>query len=344
LAVRGGVRRARRAARPHRRDRRVRTRHGWQPRPGGRGAALAARHPGLRRAAPAGAHVRVALDLRSLPQLAAAVRAGTVKAEQARILTRLLGPIPREQLLAWQDELVQVAASYDPQGLAMWVRHSIGTWCEAQLDHDDQAAHSKRYLQTRDNGDGTTRGSFLLPTSDMEAFHTVLEPLARPVALAGQRTAVQRRADALLDALALAARAADLPDSGGLPTQVHYVVPAGWAANNDPPPFPDTVRASLPSDSRAAGPTTAPAGACAVGVWTGPQTRSRIEAVVCNARISRVLLTPDGQVANLQSLTGEITRAQRRALITRDRAAVPPSTRTGSVRRPLRPREMRTCP
>src|SRR5688572_2900622 len=46
----------------------------------------------------AGAQVRVALDLRALPLVATAVRQGTVKAEQARILTRLLGPIPLEQL------------------------------------------------------------------------------------------------------------------------------------------------------------------------------------------------------------------------------------------------------
>lgn len=153
-----------------------------------------------------------------------------MKVEQARILTRLIGPIPLEQLLESQSELVQVASSDDPQGLTAWVRHVIATWSEAQHEHDDRTAQAKRYLQTRDNGDGTTRGSFLLPTEDMEAFRTVIEPLARATGFDDQRSAGQRRADALVEVMEVAARTADLPESGGLPTQVHYVVPAGWGA------------------------------------------------------------------------------------------------------------------
>ena len=259
----------------------------------------------------AGATVRTALDLRSLPLVQAAVRDGRVKAEQARILTRLLGPIPLEQLLQSQPELIQIAGAFDPHGVAAWVRDVIATWCEPQLEHDDRTAQTRRYLQTRDNGDGTTRGSFLLPTPDMEAFHTVLEPLARATGLNDPRTAGQRRADALLDALGLAARAGELPDAGGLPTQVHYVVPAGWAAQSEPPTFADTLAEDPVPDVT-----------CAVGVWSGPQTRARIETVLCDARITRVLLSPAGQVVGLDSLSGEVTRAQRRALIPRDHGCV----------------------
>ena len=55
-----------------------------------------------------------------------------------------------------------------------------------------------------------------------------------------------------------------------------------------------------------------------VGAWSGPQTRARIEAVLCDARIERVLLDGLGQVRGLESLSDSVTAAQRRALAARD--------------------------
>ena len=55
---------------------------------------------------------------------------------------------------------------------------------------------------------------------------------------------------------------------------------------------------------------------------TGPQTRSRIEAVLCDARLSRVLLDAAGQVVRLESVNDQITTAQRRAVSARDRCCV----------------------
>jgi hypothetical protein len=193
----------------------------------------------------------------------------------------------------------------------------IATWCEPQHEHDQRTAESKRYLQTRDQGDGTTRGSFVLPTESLESYFTVLETLARATGLDDQRSAGERRADALVEVFDLAARFGELPESSGLRTQVHYVVPAGWAAGGPPPPFADLVGASLPG-----GRAAPPEAACATGAWTGPATRARIEALLCDARISRVLLQPRGQVQGRESVRGEISRAQRRALVARDRGCV----------------------
>ena len=57
----------------------------------------------------------------------------------------------------------------------------------------------------------------------------------------------------------------------------------------------------------------------ATGAWSGPQTRAQIEATLCDARISRVLRDAFGQVHSLQTLTDQITIAQRRAVSARDR-------------------------
>ena len=77
--------------------------------------------------------------------------------------------------------MVAIVLAYDPrdpESLASWVRHQIATHCEPQLESDQRSAQSKRYWQTRNQHDGTIRGSFLLPSEDYEAIATVLEPLA----------------------------------------------------------------------------------------------------------------------------------------------------------------------
>ena len=83
----------------------------------------------------------------------------------------------------------------------------------------------------------------------------------------------------------------------------------------------DGVSDSISGGSAAAGEAgPVPAShACAVAAWTGPQTRTRIEALLCDARITRVLLDQPGQVRSLQSLGDSVTATQRRALAARDR-------------------------
>ncbi|MBW3646193.1 MAG: HNH endonuclease [Actinobacteria bacterium] len=91
-----------------------------------------------------------------------------------------------------------------------------------------------------------------------------------------------------------------------------YVVPAGWAAAQAAAPFADIVAADLDGYAPKA------RQACASAAWTGPQTRSRIETVLCDARISRVLTDGLGQVIGLEALHDEVTTAQRRTLAYRD--------------------------
>ena len=134
----------------------------------------------------------------------------------------------------------------------------------------------------------------------------------------------------------------DLPDTGGQRPQLAYVVPAGWAArqrerdtctrcgprcaDHSPLSFTDSVRADLPGSTE-----PATVHGCATAAWSGPQTRARVEALLCDARISRLLLGGDGQAPRLESLSGGITAAMRRLLAVRDlgctnrRCTVPPA-------------------
>ncbi|HTL23508.1 MAG TPA: DUF222 domain-containing protein [Mycobacteriales bacterium] len=261
--------------------------------------------------AQAGRDVRRAGILRSLPVLSDAVVSGVLAPEQAAVLCRLHGRIPLDALLDSQEQLVQVARELNPEALARFVRHLIATHCEPELDKEQARAHERRYLQLSHEPDGTVRGRFVLAAEDAEVVLTVLEPLARPQGLADKRSAGQRRADALVEVFAGAARWMELPQAGGQRPQLSYVLSEQWATRSPKP----SLAAQLAAD-----PHPHAASACgASAAWTGPQTRARIDTVLCDARITRLLVTDTGAVVELRSLTDEITPAQRRAVSTRDR-------------------------
>ena len=216
--------------------------------------------------------------------------------------------------------------------LGAWVAHEIATHCEPALDADQARGRDKRHLTSRREADGSLRGTFLLPLEDSEVLLTALEPLARKHGDADRRTAGQRRADALVELCEQVLRHGELPDAGGLRPQLSYVLPADWAARQHQqttctacgprcpehqPLTTDTVDAALPG----AGGLRAEQ-ACATAAWSGPQTRSRIEALLCDARITRVLLTPLGQVRGFQPLRDTVTPTQRRTLAARDLGCV----------------------
>ena len=280
-------------------------------------------------ASAAGAQLRTARLLRSIPLVADAVLEGVLTPQQAAVLTRLVDRVDASALLAAQPDLIIVAAAMDPAQLGQWVTHQIATHCEPQFDREQARSGEQRYLQTSREADGSLRGRFRLAAEDSEVLLTALEPLARKAGEEDRRTAGQRRADALVELAEQVVRHGELPDAGGLRPQLSYVLPADWAAGQQaqavcpdcgprcaehaPLGFADTVRTALPGRGGVRAEQ-----ACATAAWSGPQTRSRIEALICDARISRVLLDPVGQVSGLQPLRDSVTPRQRRELAARD--------------------------
>jgi len=162
----------------------------------------------------AGRAIRTSVALRELPAVATAVLDGDITLEHARLLTRLVGRIEPGALLESQPELIEVARRTDPDSLAHYVRHLIATWCPPELERQEADAITGRFLQITAQHNGRTRGVFELPDVDAEILRTVLEPLARRDGLTDERTAGQRRADALVDVFGLALRHSDLPTAG----------------------------------------------------------------------------------------------------------------------------------
>ncbi len=245
----------------------------------------------------AGIAVRRARDLRSLPVVSAAVVDGQISLEKAGALTGLVGKLEPQLLESFEPELVEGAKHRTVSGVHSWVRFLIALNSEQDLVDEQAAAEAARSFQYRVGPDGLVRGRFAIPAGAFEPIATVLEPLARKDGALDTRTATQRRADALVDVFEGAARWMDLPEAGGQPVHVSYVLSAEWAAQQEwAPP--------------------------ASGAWMGPVTRARAEAAMCDVRLHRVLIDEHGQVRSLEAVKDQITRAQRRAVSARDRSCV----------------------
>ena len=245
----------------------------------------------------AGHAVRRAVALSALPAVASAVVEGALSLEQAGALVPLVGRLPENELTELQPTLIETCTGRTVDSIGQWVRGVLAVHAESYLDDEQAAVEKNRHLTWRLDPDGAVRGRFVLSAEKAEPFLTVIEALARRQGLDDHRPSGQRRADSLIEMAEIALRHADLPDTGGQRTQVTYVMPADWAAR---------CYAAEP----------------ALGAWTGPQTRGFMEALLCDARISRVLLNEPGQVVGLESLTDQITLAQRRAISARDHHCV----------------------
>ncbi|MEO6204178.1 MAG: DUF222 domain-containing protein [Mycobacteriales bacterium] len=259
----------------------------------------------------AGSQIHTAVSLRELPMVTEAIVDGTISPDHGRVLTRLVGKINHEQLRASQPALLEVAKHADPAALGHYVRHLIATWCEPVLVEDEAAAQDRRFLQLTNGHNGSWCGRFSLPDAAMETLLTALEPLARRDGLDDERSAGQRRADALVDIFGLALAHGDLPDAGGSRPRLTYVIPAPWALE-----LPDRISGFRIDLDRPV------AQNCAAGAWTGPATRTLIATLACDSRVEHLTVDNTGRIISLESFTDKPTKAQRRALAARDRGCV----------------------
>jgi hypothetical protein len=265
----------------------------------------------------AGREVRTSVKLRELPAVMDAIVDGQITPEHGQVLTRLVGRIEPSALRESQPQLIEVARRSDPDQLANYVRHLIATWCEPVLEAEEEAAEDVCFFTMRNKHNGRWRGTFDVPDADAEIIQTVIEPLARRAGDDDKRSAGQRRAEALIDVFGLALRHGDLPDAGGSRPVLTYVIPGAWALRLPSPASralgdDPTAGVSIDLDEH-------PGAECPTAPWTGPATRSRIETLLCDSRIQRVVLDETGQVVSLTTDTDQITPAQRRAVAARDR-------------------------
>ncbi|MFI5896907.1 DUF222 domain-containing protein [Actinoplanes sp. NPDC051513] len=167
---------------------------------------------------------------------------------------------------------------------------------EAALARQEARAHRQRGLTLSLPVDGLVRLSGVLGAEDAAIVHATLHPMCRPLA-GDDRSAAQRRADALVEVCRLALRTEQLPDDGGEPPQLAVTV--------------------------AFQPLTRTLGTAATD--TGQRlSAATVRRLACDARILPVVLGGAGQILDTGRARRLATGPLRRALQIRDRGCAFP--------------------
>ena len=249
----------------------------------------------------AAAAVRTARVLRSksLPQTAAAFRAGEVDGAHVRVIADGVAEAPAGAAALIEPEALEAARRSDPREVA-----SVMRMFRHALDPDDAdraalARLERRGLSAAPTLDGMVAGTFLADEVSGSVILTALDA-ASPLVSGDGRTAAQRRLDALTDICRRFLASPDAPMSGGGHAHLIVTVDADGLTGSGPGP----------------GGTLS---------WVGPIGGSTARRVGCDADVTVVAVGPGGQSEVVDRQRRFFTWAQRKAMIARDgdRCAVP---------------------
>ena len=175
--------------------------------------------------------VRIAKRVEAAPEVVGeAVACGAVNLDQAEVVTRALARIPREVGVDVRERaahtLVDLCAEFDAdllQTIGGRILSLVAPEVADELDRkamerEAAQAERERYFTMRPDGVGVRLSGRLTPEG-AAVVRAAIDPLCAPTSL-DERSAEQRRADALVDVCRLALASTDLPANGGDRPQV----------------------------------------------------------------------------------------------------------------------------
>jgi hypothetical protein len=241
--------------------------------------------------------VRVARQLDQLPDTAQAFAAGEVGLQHCQVITRTLEGASDEVARDAEPSMVQLARRTDPFRLAMLTRHLRHTFDPAGSLDDANRAHERRRLHLSESLDGLFFIDGILDAEGGATLRTALDAVMGPPARGDERSPAQRRADALVDLARRQLDGGELPVTGG--QKPHLTLTADLA-----------TLARLPG-SRAADLD-----------WGQPVPSETARRIACDALMTPVLVSEDGQPLSVGRARRLVWGPQRRALVLRDRGCV----------------------
>ncbi|MFI6781044.1 DUF222 domain-containing protein [Micromonospora sp. NPDC050276] len=237
------------------------------------------------------------------PAVRAALAAGLVSAEQARVIADTAATVSTWAGAEVADKAVGVltewAGQFDPTLLRRMGTRILDHVAPDLADAADAAALAAeaaraardRHVTISEQTGGHLRLSGVLDAEAAALLRAVIDPLSAPTGPDDSRCAGQRRHDALADVCRLALRAGELPENGGDPAQI-------------------VVTVDYDGLTRQLG-----AGALDIGLRLTPDTVRRL---ACDAAVLPAVLGGAGQVLDVGRQRRLITGPLRRALVLRD--------------------------
>jgi Domain of unknown function (DUF222)/HNH endonuclease len=303
------------------------------------------------RLSPAAARSRVTLARRLTERATVAqeLSAGEISVDHARLLTTALDELAAvDPQLAARTEgpLLDAARQLDPVRLRRSITHARYALTPEATVAADESAHQRRRIDVASTFEGMVAVSGVLDAEGGEVLLTALAALSGRWGPDDERSAGQRRADALVELCHRQLGRGELPALGGERPHLTVLVPIHTlpvaSASNDVP-FHHAAGKALagiatlrPSDSpaRRSGPASdQPSGS---GRLVGPETMwgavlgpDAARRLACDASLTRVVLGPESQPLDVGRRTRLIPPAVRTALVVRDRGCTHPGCDRG---------------
>lgn len=299
------------------------------------------------RLAPAASRARVVLARRlaGRPAVEAALTAGEISVDHARVVTNALEELAAaDSTLAADAEepLLAAARQLDPVRLRREIAHARHALAPEAAAVADETRHHRRHLEVATTFDGMVAVNGLLSPEGGELLMTALTPLSGPAGPDDVRTPGQRRADALADLCQGQLDRAQLPTVSG--DRPHLTVLVSLPALTRPSTtgIPTLTRLTAtptgsPGPTGVRGQENTAGSAVAVdqpGWWGGVGRSDRaitgeatwgavlapdaVRRIACDASVVRVVLDPVGQPLDVGRRTRVVPPAIRTALAVRD--------------------------
>ncbi len=241
------------------------------------------------------------------PVLASAVEAGEVSARHTRAILDTLDKLPPSVETDAEAILVDAARTLDPGQLGRLTHELlIRTGAEDTALEREQRKFASRWASAATTFEGMVHVEGMLDPVGGQQLLTVLRALSQKVSADDDRTGAQRTADALTEVCGRYLRCDDLPDTGGLPTQVTVTIDhatltgqvEGW------------------------------------GLLEGaiPLSAAAVRRLACEAELIPVVLGGDSEILDIGRASKSWTRAQRRAARLRDGGCTFPGCQAGLKR------------
>jgi hypothetical protein len=237
--------------------------------------------------------LRVGEQLESMPNVKAALISGEIGYQSASQLSRLREKLGEKKDLFNEAEMLGFARQFSV--------HDLRELCDVAWHvvdpdgffKDAEENYSRRRLHISQMADGMHRVDGVLDPVTAAALKTVIDPLAKRKGPEDERTAAQRRHDALGEVVNHAMDQGTLPRRNGVRPHINLTTTIEGLKNEVGAP-PADLELSLPISTRT------------------------LERITCDSTMSRVLLA-DSMVIDVGRATRTVSGPTRRALRTRDR-------------------------
>ena len=237
--------------------------------------------------------LRVGEQLESLPKVAAALVSGEIGYQSASQLSRLREKLGEKKDLFDEEEMLGFARKFSVRELRELCDVAWHVVDPDGFFNDAEENYSRRRLHISQLADGMHRIDGLLDPVTAAAIKTAIDPLAKRKGLEDERTAAQRRHDALGELVNHAMDQGTLPRRNGARPHINLTTTIEGIKNEVGAP-PAELELSLPISTRT------------------------LERITCDCTMSRVLLA-DSMVIDVGRATRTVSGPARRALRTRDK-------------------------